>query len=224
MYLFSFCIDGKSDSFITLPVSPAAYKTKVGNKNKTIELVKKGEFNIIKDIGLREFSFKILLPKNNIFAYSYLDFKEPLYYLIKFREYKENKKPVRFDVTRVLPDGRRLFGTNLLVSFEDYTIDENAGEEGDFWVDIKLKEYRPVEISKITVSDEKNGDNKTIVSEEKQRETKDTADTYTVKKGDSLWKIAKLQLNDGGRYKEIAELNNISDVNKIYPGMVLKLP
>ena len=62
------------------------------------------------------------------------------------------------------------------------------------------------------------------MSKEKQRETKDTADTYTVQKGDSLWKIAKLQLNDGGRYKEIAELNNISDINKIYPGMVLKLP
>ena len=122
-----------------MPVSPAAYKTKVGNKNKTIELVKKGEFNIIKDIGLREFSFKILLPKDNIFAYSYLDFKEPLYYLIKFREYKENKKPVRFDVTRVLPDGRRLFGTNLLVSFEDYTIDENAGEEGIFGLILSLK-------------------------------------------------------------------------------------
>ncbi len=81
-----------------------------------------------------------------------------------------------------MPDGRRLFGTNLLVSFEDYTIDENAGEEGIFGLILSLKEYRPVEISKITASDEKNGDNKTIVSEEKQRETKDTADTYTVKK------------------------------------------
>lgn len=36
-------------------------------------------------------------------------------------------------------------------------------------------------------------------------------DRYTVKKGDSLWKIAKLFLGKGSRYTEIMALNNMTD-------------
>lgn len=47
--------------------------------------------------------------------------------------------------------------------------------------------------------------------------------TYTVKKGDSLWKIAKSLLGNGSKHTEIATLNNIKD-NFIYAGQVLKIP
>ena len=47
--------------------------------------------------------------------------------------------------------------------------------------------------------------------------------TYTVQRGDSLWKIAAEQLGAGYRYSEIKKLNGLtSDVIK--PGQVLKLP
>lgn len=46
---------------------------------------------------------------------------------------------------------------------------------------------------------------------------------YTVKRGDTLWSIAKKYLGDGARYKEIRELNNLkSDV--IYVGQVIQIP
>lgn len=46
--------------------------------------------------------------------------------------------------------------------------------------------------------------------------------TYTVIKGDSLWKIAQNQLGDSTKWKQIYDLNNLkSDV--IYPGQVLKI-
>ncbi len=48
-------------------------------------------------------------------------------------------------------------------------------------------------------------------------------DTYTVAKGDSLWKIAIRKLGSGKRYHEIKELNNlISDA--LYVGQKLKIP
>jgi N-acetylmuramoyl-L-alanine amidase len=50
-----------------------------------------------------------------------------------------------------------------------------------------------------------------------------TTNTYIVKKGDSLWKIAQKHLGDGARYAEIKSLNNLkSDTLKV--GQILKLP
>lgn len=48
--------------------------------------------------------------------------------------------------------------------------------------------------------------------------------THTVAGGDSLWKIAKDKLGDPQRWKEIAELNNLEDPNKLKIGQVLKMP
>lgn len=48
--------------------------------------------------------------------------------------------------------------------------------------------------------------------------------TYTVKKGDTLSKIAARLLGSYKRYPEIAKLNGIRDPNRIFPGDVLKIP
>lgn len=47
--------------------------------------------------------------------------------------------------------------------------------------------------------------------------------TYTVKKGDTLWSVAKKLLGDGNKYREIVKLNSLKDTT-IYPDMVLKIP
>lgn len=225
MFQFMFNYEGNEASAFTLPLAPSSFKTKVGNKNKTIELVSLGEVNLIKTIGLREFSFKILLPKNaELAGQTEVEFKEPIYYLSQFREMKASKKPIRFKIVRTMPDGSISFAGNVPVSFEDYKVEENAGEEGDYWVDIKLKEYRFVEAVITTLTGNTTAEGKVTATQEVQRATKDTAKTYTVKAGDSLWKIAKLQLNDGSRYNEIATLNGITDPNSLKIGAVLKLP
>lgn len=51
-----------------------------------------------------------------------------------------------------------------------------------------------------------------------------TEKAYTVKQGDSLWTIAVRELGNGNRYIDIANRNNIANVNKIYPGQVLIIP
>lgn len=55
---------------------------------------------------------------------------------------------------------------------------------------------------------------------------KPAAGTYTVKSGDSLWKIAKQQLGSGSLWSKIYEANKdtIKNPNMIYAGQVLVLP
>lgn len=56
-------------------------------------------------------------------------------------------------------------------------------------------------------------------------ENKPTQDyrIYTVRKGDSLWDIAKAQLGSGSRWQEIKTLNKLKS-NTIYAGWKLKMP
>lgn len=48
--------------------------------------------------------------------------------------------------------------------------------------------------------------------------------TYTVQKGDSLWKIAEKFYGSGTRYIELARINGIADPNKLSIGQVIKVP
>jgi len=48
--------------------------------------------------------------------------------------------------------------------------------------------------------------------------------TYTVARGDNLWKIAVRAYQDGFKWPEIAKANNLANPNLIHPGNILKLP
>lgn len=219
MYSFYFDHEGEE---ILLPVPPSSLKLKINNKNKVIELLNIGDINILKDPGLSEFDFTILLPGQILPFATYKDsFKEPEYFLERFEKYKVEKKPIRFIVSRVAPWGEPLFDTNMLVSLEEYTIEEKAGEVGDIYVDIKLKQYKNYKTQVVKIKQTKG--KKAIATVKEKRPAKPKSKTYKVKKGDTLWAIAKKELNDGSKYKEIAKLNNIKNPNKINVGQVLRL-
>jgi nucleoid-associated protein YgaU len=60
----------------------------------------------------------------------------------------------------------------------------------------------------------------------KKPDRKKQGKSYTVREGDSLWKIAADQLGDGNRYTEVAKLNDdlLSDEDSLTVGMTLKIP
>lgn len=219
MYRFYMKQNGEQ---ILLPVTPSELITNVEGESEKVDLVNIGEGSILKDIGLRRISFTVLLPA---VQYSFVQtegvFQPPIFFLNQFRQYKMSKKPVSLIVFRKLADGTELFSGNIDVSFEKYTVLERGGEQGDFWVEINLKEYRKI-TSETYKMEQKEG--QTVLEEfGVKREGKEIPNTYTVKKGDSLWKIAQTMLNDGSRYKEIAEKNNIVNPNKIQVGQILRL-
>lgn len=219
MNLYNFFIDE-----IQLPVTPSKMTTQINNQNKTITLMNEGEVNILKKPGLTDIEFEALLPNVQYpFAIYPNGFKPATYYLEKIKQLKVSKEPFQFIINRMLP-GYRLFDTNMTVSLEDYKILENADEGFDVVVSISLKQYLPYGNKRLNIQTSTSNEIKkvTIIN---QRPTtgKKIPKTVVVKKGDTLWAIAKRELGNGAKYTELAKINNIANPNLIYPGQVIKL-
>jgi len=210
---------------VALPVTPSKLNIKIKNQNDTVNLINEGEINILKAAGLTEIEFEALIPA---VKYPFAGkFKPIASYLTKFENLKNSKKPFRFIVSRVTPAGKLIFDTNILVGLEDYEITEDAKNGLDLMVKIKLKQYRVYGTKTIKVQKPKGSQTKSTASTTTARPgSPSSKNTYTVKKGDCLWNIAKKYLGDGSRYTEIYKLNKdkISNPNLIYPGQVLKMP
>jgi len=220
---YLFYLDG-----VQMPVTPSKLKIKIGNQNKQVILINEGAVNILKSPGLTEISFDLLIPQVKYPFAKYPDgFKPADFYLNKFELLKTQKKPFQFICSRTKPSGELLFDTNIKVSLEDYTISEDANNGLDLTVSIKLLQFRNYG-TKILKTTSSSGATTISATVETPRETTTAPKpkTYTVKKGDTLWNIAKLCFGDGSRWKEIYELNKdkIKNPNLIYVGQVLTLP
>ncbi len=209
------------------PVTPGKVSMKIKNNNETMTLIDGGEVNLIKTPGLTEITVdELLLPNQQ--KYPFADYgnldqgnvltKNAKYYLDKLEEWKKSKKAVAFELTRKKPE-QPLYTTFMQVTIESYEIIEDADQGFDVKVKLSMKEYRDWSA--------------------KKRETKKRATrTYVVKKGDTLMKIARRELNDGKRWKKIYNLNKkklqkvakkqgketFSQSIRLHAGLKLKLP
>lgn len=209
---------------LLLPVPPQKITTKVNGNNKTMTLINGVEINQIKPAGLTDFSFSCILPGVWYPFAQYSDgFLTPNYYLDQIEQYKLEQKSFQFIITRIDADGTRNYETNMTVTLEDYQIVEDANNGSDLEVAINLKQYIPY--STVVVDIPLTTDKESTVANVSlhRAETKPIPNTYTVKKGDTLWAIAKKLLGDGAKCWNLAKLNGISNPNLIYPGQVLKI-
>lgn len=213
-----------------LPVTPQKLKIKVNNKNETVTLIDEGEINILKKAGLTDIEFECSIPQVQYsFAVYKSGFKGADYFLDYFESLKTGKKPFQFIACRQRPDGKKFFDTNIKVSMEDYSIEENAKDGFDLTVKIKLKQYREYGTKTINISFDV-GKPKGAVEPQREANTSPApaaAQTYTVVKGDCLWNIAKKFYGNGSKYSVIYNANRSvvgGNPNLIYPGQVLTIP
>ena len=211
---------------VLLPVSPEKLSLKINNMNETMKLVNEGQVNCLKDAGLTDVEFDILIPAVE-YSFAKYDggFKPAEYFLTHFERLKTSKKPFQFIVTRKMPDGKLLFDTNLTVSMEDYTVKEDAKQGFDLMVQVKLKQYKAYGTKIVKVIENSQA---TIT---KPRPTEPTNEIkfpfkYTVQKGDTLSNIARKFYGDSLKWKIIynANKNIIKDPNLIITGWVLTIP
>lgn len=208
---------------LLLPIAPSKLTLKVSNTNKTMDLINGGEINFLRTPGLSQLSLQFVIPQVKYPFAQYPDgFQTADIYINKLKELKANKKTFKFNIYRTMPQGKVLFNDALTVSIEDYTLTENALDGFDITADVTLKVYPEENV--IAYQTIKKAEGETVIKVEKARASdKETAATYTVKKGDCLWAICKAQLGDGSKFGEIAKLNGIANPNLIYPGQVIKL-
>ncbi len=207
-----------------LPITPGQLEIKTPSKNKTVTLINEGEVSLLKKSGLKEISFKALLPQTKYpFANYNLGAYDATAFIVALKALDASKIPFPFVVTRMTPKGKPLFFTSMMVTLEDYTLDEDSENGLDVMLNITLKEYKYYGTTIFKEIVEANGRKAIAVSKARDTASKVIPKTYTVKKGDTLWAIAKKELGDGQKYKDLAKSNNISNPNKIQIGQVIKL-
>ena len=203
-YLFYFA-DG--EDVMEFPITPSELSIKVGSKNETVTLINEGEINILKSPSLIEVEFEARFPMSDTnypFARATAQIDT---YLKKFEELKEKRKPFRFKVVRSTLRGKRSWDTDILVALESYDISESADEGDDVLISFQLKQYKPygIKVNKQVT----NSSDTTSTSKKDRDSNKDTSksNTYTVKTGDCLWKIAKQFYGNGAKWKTIYDAN-----------------
>ena len=200
-YYLSF---NNNEERIRLPVLPSSFEVTVPHQNTTVNITNLGEINLIGKTGLMSMSIESFFPNQEYSFCLYNSFSKPYEYIKQLLKWKNSGKPIRVIVTNT--------PINYAMAIESLTYSEVDGT-GDVYFSLELKEYKFIST---TTS---NGTTLTIPTT--TRQVKSPSDSYVVKKGDTLWFIAKKVTGDGSNYKAIAAKNNITNPNKIYVGQKL---
>nr|DAX65500.1 MAG TPA: tail assembly protein [Caudoviricetes sp.] len=194
---------------VLLPVAPSSVTIAHKNMNSIINLINDAEFNMLKQEGLQEISFKFMLPSQRYPFTRYLGFyQRPSYYLNKLKTLKKKAKPFQLIIIRNYPNSFcTYFSTNLKVSLEDFSVEENAEEGMDVYVEIKLKEFidpRPKQYIK-------NADG--TMSVQNQRWTdKVESRIKEMKYGDKIWQVIRNETGGLDQLQTVIEVNGISSL------------
>ena len=204
--------------------------TSGGTVVASYDVLNRGPVEVPTGSGLRGANWKSLFPgsgRANMHMYKG-SYHEPVFYHNILENWRQNGT-----VLTLIVYG---YPINMDVILTEY--DATAtGPFGDWEYTVKFKEKRELTLWNITPKPAAAATASPDVSEEQKRPAASSR-TYTIKKGDSPWKIAVQQLGNGLRWKEIIELNQeilettarkyghhctVNDPH-IYAGTVISLP
>lgn len=211
-------ISGKTK--LRLPVNPESFAYSSPFRYEETEIESLGEVTNIGYRGLKDFTISTFWPRDYNPAYcNYSGFLSPTSFVEQINKWRNARAPIRYVVTGIK-------GANHLVTIRDFDVEaEKAGSPGDVYFTLSLKEYRQPSVKIVDTSKPKKGSKNPRPEAPKSPQVK----KYTVKSGDSLWKIAarKDVYGDGNKWRKIYDANKKTigkNPNKIYPGQKLVIP
>lgn len=221
-----FSVNNDMEGF-RLPVNPEVVNVRNEADGETFKIVGLGAVNVPKDVELKEFDLEGFFPAQE-YHFLETDFQEPSFYTEKLEKWMIDKEPVRY----IYVDGS--FTINELVTIESFVYDERFGT-ADVNFTMTLKKFVPFGPKKLKVAKPKPVASAAAPAKKPEAVKKKTPEpqnkktvpqTYSLVKGDSLWKVAQKYTGNGNNYPELAKLNNIqpSQYRKLAIGLKLKIP
>ena len=197
----------KGEQKLQLSVKPTDYSVNVSHKNTTVNVSRLGDINLIGKTGLREISLSSFFPAQDYNFSVNTDRRPPKECVKLIEDWRLSDEPIRVIITDKL---------NMEATIESFSWGEQDAT-GDIYFNLALKEYKKPKIK----SKSEEGSSRTT-----QPESTNSGKTYTVKSGDSLWKIAKQFYGNGSKYNTIYEANKdkLKNPNLIYVGQTLQIP
>jgi len=209
-------IDSTGSNFY-FPINPEEVRISREKGIETVNILSYGEFDFHSGEKLKEIGFSSFFPKMYDSGYcNYENIPDPKLAMNLLNVMIQNKKPVRLIISGT--------GVNVLVLVMGHETTFRGGEPDDIYFDLTLRTWREPKVHTKKVS---STTSKSSTKATGRTDTKKKPKTYTVKSGDSLSKIAKLELGNSSKWQSIYNLNKKvigKDSNKIKPGMKLVMP
>ena len=213
------------------PVLPEKIDIKRSGTAKDYSIIGRGPITKIEKPELAEISFESFFPAqhypfNRMLYHRAADGRpDPNAYVNDINRWMHSGYPVRFVYvgSNALDDKTKIFLPMSIVAFEHW---EEAGSPGDIFFTLKLKEYVFHMPQKVRVVKQTDGTTHTVKQPSMRPDERIPAKTYALKQGDTLISVARTQLGDSGRWRNIQQLNRITDseMRKLPIGKVLQLP
>lgn len=206
---------------IWLPVNPDSIRVMSTHNYEDVQVAQLGERTIIGEGALRTFTFSSFFPRDYNASYCEHDrLEDPWLLAQRIEQAQSSGNPARLIIT----------GTpiNVTVTIRTFTYREEGGAVGDIYYDIELKEYRYLTFAKYegaTAAVAKFTAPTTSAARTSAART--TPATYTVKSGDTLWKIAQRVYSDGDKWRKIYDANKKAvgpNPNALKVGVTLAIP
>ena len=198
--------DGEERIYFT--VNPARLTVTRPNENRVRSLAMGGTVNIWGGRGLREVKLTTFLPAPNSPFYNG---QEPETVLTMLKSWQDSGDPVRLIIS----------GTDINDAFLIEDVSETLAEgDRDVGLALTLREYKFK--SALTALAGGSG-GASSASAQMRTDERVAPQTYTVKKGDTLWDIACRFYGDGTKWGTIAAKNGVADPRKLQIGKVLTL-
>ncbi|MEF3302392.1 LysM peptidoglycan-binding domain-containing protein [Paenibacillus sp. GYB003] len=196
------------------PVNPTEIGIRRERGFETFQIINLGEIDVPHGEKIKEISFSSFFPAEADLSYCrYENIPDPQQTMNQLNTWMSERQPLRLMIT---PSE-----VNVLVIIASHNSTFRANEPGDVYFDLTFRTWKDYQIRSVA---ELSGG---ASAAEARPDLKPVPKTYTVRSGDTLWAIAKLNFGSGSRWRDIYDLNAAvigPNPDLISPGQELVMP